>query len=58
MLGLGEAESPYQPPPAQGQIDYSRIDTIQPWEDSSGGGLEKYNPCVTSVFAPPMFQVV
>jgi hypothetical protein len=57
MLGLGDTESPNQPPPVQGDIDYSRIDQIHPWEDSSGGGLEKYHPCVTSVFAPPMFQV-
>ena len=57
MLGLGDAEGPNQPPPKQGQIDYSRIDTIHPWENSASGGLEKYNPCVTSVFTPPIFQV-
>jgi hypothetical protein len=28
-------------PPTQGEIGYSRIDQIDPWEDASGGGLEK-----------------
>jgi hypothetical protein len=40
----------------QGEIGYSRIDHIDPWENSAGGGLEKYNPCVTSVFAPVQYQ--
>ena len=39
----------------QGEIGYSRIDKIDPWESSSGVGLEKYNPCITSICAPPPY---
>lgn len=56
LLGLGNRDDAPEAPPAQGQIGYSRIDQIDPWENSSGGGLEKYSPCVTSVSAPVQFQ--
>ena len=56
MLGLDADAGIDEPPAAQGEVGYSRIDQIDPWENSSGGGLEKYNPCVTSVFAPVQYQ--
>jgi len=56
MLGLGDQDSANEPFPVQGSIGYSRIDQIDPWENASQGGLEKYNPCVTSVMAPVQFQ--
>jgi len=56
MLGQGFQGDGIEDPPVQGEIGYSRIDQIDPWEDASGGGLEKYNPCVTSVFAPVQYQ--
>ena len=56
MLGLDLGAGVDEEPPAQGAITYSRIDQIDPWENASGGGLEKYNPCVTSVFAPVQYQ--
>lgn len=56
LLGLGKKDDASEDPPAQGQIGYSRIDQIDPWEDAAGGGLEKYSPCVTSVCAPVQFQ--
>ena len=56
LLGQNAAAEVDEDPPAQGEIGFSRIDQIDPWEDSAGGGLEKYNPCVTSVFAPVQYQ--
>ncbi len=56
MLGLDSGPASDEQPPMQGEIGYSRIDHIDPWENSAGGGLEKYNPCVTSVFAPVQYQ--
>lgn len=55
MLGLNPIDGDEEPP-GQGEIGYSRIDRIDPWEDSAGGGLERYQPCRTSVFAPTQFQ--
>ena len=56
MLGLNTGAGDDETPPVQGEIGHSRIDKIDPWENSSGGGLEKYSPCVTSVFAPVQYQ--
>eukprot|EP00960_Hanusia_phi_P023353 689304-Hanusia_phi.AAC.4 len=56
MLGLGDQDSANEPFPVQGSIGFSRIDQIDPWENAAQGGLEKYNPCVTSVMAPVQFQ--
>ncbi len=52
LLGVSGFEESPDDPPMQGRIGYSRIDKIEAWEDARGGGLEKYSPCVTSVFAP------
>ena len=55
MLGLNPTDS-NEVPPVQGEIGYSRMDRIEAWEDASNGGLEKYQPCLTSVFAPEQYQ--
>ena len=54
MLGLGKAEQSERLC-IQGAIGYSRIDKIDPWESPNSGGLEKYQPCVTSICAPPPY---
>ncbi len=38
LLGLGKNDDGVEPPPMQGEIGYSRIDHIDPWENSAGGG--------------------
>uniref|UniRef100_A0A6T7PC66 EML-like first beta-propeller domain-containing protein n=1 Tax=Hanusia phi TaxID=3032 RepID=A0A6T7PC66_9CRYP len=55
MLGLDTGDDK-EAIPTQGEIGNSRIDEIESWENSQNGGLEKYRPCVNSVFAPAQFH--
>ena len=54
MLGLNPA-NPDEVPPEQGQVGVSRIDRIDPM-DNAASGMEKYQPCRSSVFPPAQFH--